>query len=124
VPVNAGGIAAVEMLRPCSWLIADTETTAEALCVVAATLVALTVTLVEEFTTGAVNNPDEEIVPALDFHVTPVWLVPVMVAANCCFPPEITLVLAGETEMLMPDPVPKPLSEVPLPTAMLNVWSP
>ena len=67
-----------------------------AIAVVSATLVAVTVTLVEELTDGAVNRPRVEIVPALACQVTAVLLVAVMVAENCCLPPEEIVAVAGE----------------------------
>jgi hypothetical protein len=67
-----------------------------ATAVVSATLVAVTVTLVEELTDGAVNRPTVEIVPALTCQVTAVLLVEVIVAVNCCFVPEETVAVAGE----------------------------
>ena len=61
-----------------------------------AALVAVTVTFVEEFTDGAVNRPLVEIVPAVACQVTAVLLVEVMVAENCCVPPEEIVAVAGE----------------------------
>jgi len=74
-----------------------TVTTAEPDLVESAELVALTLTVVVTVTAGAVNNPEEDIVPAVVFQVTPVFLVPVTVAVNCCVPPEVTVAVGGET---------------------------
>ena len=48
-----------------------------------AALTALTVTVVEVVTLGAVYIPAAEILPAVAVHVTLALLVPVMVAVNC-----------------------------------------
>src|SRR5713101_2864125 len=82
--------------RPAGCVIEFTDRTADALWVGAATLVAVTVTVVAAFTDGAVNNPDADTVPALADQVTAVWLVPLTLALNCCEAPEITLALVGE----------------------------
>jgi hypothetical protein len=70
--VNAGGIASVVIFRLCGGALGDTVTAADALLVESATLIAVTVTFVVVLTVGAVKKPEEEIVPALAFHVTPV----------------------------------------------------
>jgi len=62
-----------------------------------ATLVAVTVTLVEEVTEGAVNKPLVDIVPALACQVTAVLLVDVKAAENCCLPPDERVAAEGET---------------------------
>jgi hypothetical protein len=61
--------------------------------------VAVTVTIVEDVTEGALNIPLLEIVPALACQVTAVLLVEVKVAENCCSPPEKIVTVAGETLM-------------------------
>ena len=85
-----------------------TDTLADAFFVVAATLVAVTVTVVVVLTVGALNSPVEETEPALADHVTAVWLVLLTVAENCCDPPDATVALVGETATLMvlPDSLP------------------
>jgi hypothetical protein len=71
-----------------------------AIVVLSATLVAVTVALVEELTDGAVNRPLVEIVPALACQVTAVLLVEVKVAENCCLPPEAIVAVAGERSIV------------------------
>lgn len=61
-----------------------------------ATLVAVTVTLVEAATEGAVNRPLLDIDPALACQVTAVLLVDVKAAENCCLPPDEIVAVAGE----------------------------
>ena len=61
-----------------------------------ATLVAVTVTLLEVVDDGAVNKPLLEIVPALACQVTAVLLVEVRVAENCCLAPGETVTATGE----------------------------
>jgi hypothetical protein len=78
-----------------------TDTLAEAFLVVSATLVAVTVTVVVLLTVGAVNKPPEETDPALADQVTPVWLVLLTVAVNCCVPPDCTEALVGEMATLI-----------------------
>jgi hypothetical protein len=54
---------------------------------------------------GAVNKPELEIIPTVEFppatpftvHVTPVFEVPVTFAVNCCVLPSNTLELEDET---------------------------
>src|SRR5215469_8519806 len=58
-------------------------TTALAILVGSAALVAVTIRLVLLVTLGAVNRPLLEIVPALELHVTPVLVEPLTVALNC-----------------------------------------
>ena len=60
-----------------------TVTAAETLLLVSAWLVAVTVTEVGEDTVGAVNDPDELIVPAVVRHETPRFEVLLTVAMNC-----------------------------------------
>ena len=84
---------------------AATETTALAVLVVSAALVARMVTVVAAETLGAVKLPMLVIDPALADQVTPVLLVPWTLAENCCVAPDATLALVGETEMLTPDAV-------------------
>jgi hypothetical protein len=75
-------------------------TIACAVCVGSATLVAVTVALVEVVTDGAVNMPLLEIDPALVVQLTAVFEALLTVAENCCVPAEVTLVVAGLTEMV------------------------
>ena len=82
--------------KPAGCVIGFTDTAADAPWDGAATLVAVTVTVVAAFTDGAVNNPDADTVPPLADQVTAVWLVPLTLALNCCEAPEITLALVGE----------------------------
>ena len=49
---------------------------------------------------GAVNKPDELIVPAVADHVTAVFEVLLMMAANCWVVAETMIAFAGDTEML------------------------
>ena len=79
----------------------DTATAAFAVLVESATLTAVTVTFVVVLTLGAANKPEDEIVPALAFQVTPVLPVPLTRAENCWVPPEITLALVGEIEIVI-----------------------
>lgn len=44
-------------------------------------------------------SPVVETLPAVAFHVTPVLLVPLTVAVNCCVPPVPTAAEVGEIEM-------------------------
>jgi len=46
-----------------------------------------------------VNNPLEEMVPPLADHVTPVLLVPVTEAVNCCAPPSESETESGKMEI-------------------------
>jgi hypothetical protein len=62
---------------------APTETTALAVLVVSAALVARTVTVVAAVTLGAVKLPVLEIDPALADQTTDVLLVPCTLAENC-----------------------------------------
>jgi hypothetical protein len=51
-------------------------------------------------TFGAVNNPEELMVPALVYQET-AWLEELAtVEVNCCVPPELTVALCGEIEMV------------------------
>lgn len=77
-----------------------TVTRALALLVESAALVALIVTFVALFTLGAVNLPPSVIDPELVDQCTPVLLVPLTVAVNCCAPPAVTLAEAGDTATL------------------------
>ncbi len=61
------------------------------------TLVAVTVTAVTLLTVGAVNNPPEEIVPALALQITDVFAVLAKLAVNCTLAPDEIRALAGET---------------------------
>jgi len=58
-------------------------TVARADFVGSAILVAVTVTVEFDDTLGAVNNPVEEIDPAVAVQVTPVLAMPVTIAVNC-----------------------------------------
>ena len=61
---------------------------------------AATVTIADVLTVGAVNSPVLLMLPLVAVQVTPVFVVPVTIAVNCCVPPDITVVpLAGETEI-------------------------
>jgi len=72
----------------------------EARLLVSAWLVALTVTTIDEETTGAVNNPDELIDPVVADHVTPGFVVLLTTATNCCVAPDVTVTFKGEIETL------------------------
>jgi hypothetical protein len=74
-------------------------TSEAAVNVLSAALTAVTVTLVDEGTLGAVKSPVPVIVPALACHNTAVLLVEVSVAANWTLPPATTLALPGTTSM-------------------------
>jgi len=76
-----------------------TTTLARALFVGSATLVAVTVALVELVTVGAVNKPLLEIEPALADQVTDVFELFVTDAENCSVPEATRLVEAGDTEI-------------------------
>jgi|SRR5712692_8400461 len=78
-------------------LFATTLTDATAFLVGSAALVAATVADIDVLTLGAVKAPLLDIVPALADQITPVLLVPLTVAVNCCVPPETTVAVAGET---------------------------
>lgn len=60
-----------------------TVTVAEAVLLVSAWLVAVTVTVVMTVTVGAVKSPELDIEPAVAVHVTAVLVEPVTVAVNC-----------------------------------------
>jgi hypothetical protein len=68
---------------------------AVACLLVFATLVAVTVAVVLVVTDGAVYSPELEILPALVDQVTAFVDASVTVAANCCVPPDLRLVLLG-----------------------------
>jgi hypothetical protein len=73
--------------------------------VVSATLVARTVTVcAEAIDAGAVYRPLVLMVPTdgLRVHVTPVLLVPVTVAVNCCAWPWVRVAAPGDTETATP----------------------
>src|SRR5713101_1250261 len=103
-----------------------TVTEAEAVLVVSAWLVAVTVTLVLALTVGAVKSPELEIEPAEEVQMTAALEFPVSVAVNCCVPPEATIAADGETltETLGVPHVPglrlldKPLSTLPDPMSL------
>jgi len=71
--------------------------------VVSATLVAVTVAVVFDVTVGAVYSPELLIVPFVAVHVTPVLVVPVTVAVNCCVPLEASVALVGEATTVIAD---------------------
>ena len=70
-----------------------------------AALVAATVTVPEGTADGATYNPDASTVPTVELppltpftvHVTPVFVVPLTVAVNCCVCPTWMDVLVGDT---------------------------
>jgi len=68
--------------------------------VVSATLVAVTVAVVEELTLGAVNIPLLEIVPPVALQVTAVFEALLTLAVNCWLPAEMRLDEIGETATL------------------------
>jgi len=78
-------------------LAAVTVTLAEALAVVNAALVAVTVTFDVVETIGAVSTPVLEMEPAVVAQMTDVLLDPITVATNCCVPPEASVELLGDT---------------------------
>lgn len=63
----------------------------------ATTLLAVTVTVVLVETTGAVNKPAPEMVPAVGVQVTAWFAVLATVAVNCWVLPEDAVAAAGET---------------------------
>jgi hypothetical protein len=73
---------------------------AETFLLVSAWLVAVTTTVVDEDTVGAVNKPAAVIAPAVADQVTPGFEVLLTVALNCCAAPEAMVTLIGEAEML------------------------
>jgi hypothetical protein len=78
-------------------------TSADAACVVSATLVAITVTVCDELSdTGAEYTPLLVMLPSPGFndHVTPEFFVPDTVAANCACFPGPTCMLFGVTEIV------------------------
>ena len=79
-----------------------TATAAKALESGCTALFAVTVTVVEVETEGAVNRPLLEMEPALVDHTTAVLLVPLTVAKNCCVPAEARLALLGFRVTVMP----------------------
>lgn len=68
--------------------------------VLSAALVAVTVTLVDVETLGAVNIPPLETDPAVTDQFTAELVVPCTVATNCFVFPDVKVELDGETEML------------------------
>ena len=73
-----------------------TVTVAEAFTVVAAALVAVTVTYEVALTVGAVRTPLLEIEPAEVDQMTAVLLDPPTIAENCCEPPDASVELVGD----------------------------
>jgi len=59
--------------------------------------VAVTVTVVLLETTGAVNRPVLDTVPAVALQVTAGLFVLTVIAVKCCVPPEMIVLDAGET---------------------------
>ena len=100
-------------------VLALTATVAFALFVGSAALVAFTVAVASLLTFGAVYSPSFETDPAVVLHETAVLLVPLTSAAICFVPPDLTVELAGETEMLT-----EPVTESPLFTVILMLASP
>ena len=82
-----------------------TVTVAAAWELALATLVAVMVTEVVLVTLGAVKAPLLEIVPALADQVTAVSAVPLMRAVNCCCACDARVVLTGEIESTVPEPL-------------------
>jgi len=72
---------------------ATTVTVAEADLLASAALVALTVKVPGEL--GAVNSPDELMLPPLAVQVTAVFIVPLTEAVNCCVVPDCSVTDAG-----------------------------
>jgi hypothetical protein len=62
-----------------------------------AALFAVTTTVREVVTDGAVKRPELEIFPRVAVHSTAVLLVPRKLDVNCSLPPEVTVVVDGET---------------------------
>jgi hypothetical protein len=73
---------------------------ADALLLVSARLVAVTITGVAEVTVGAVNKPDAPTVPAVADQLTAVFGVLPTLAVNCRVAPETAVAVEGDTEML------------------------
>lgn len=76
-----------------------------------ATLVAVTVAIVDAVTLGAVNIPLLLMDPPVALQVTAVFEVWATIAENCCVPADATLALVGETETVIPgvSGLPEPL---------------
>ena len=85
-PLVAGGVGGSTVTMAC----AD--------CVLSATLVAVTVTLVVAVTLGAVNMPLGEIVPFEADQATERFEALLTVAENCCVAPPTRLADAGVIE--------------------------
>src|SRR5450755_975817 len=85
-----------------TWPGGTTLTCAEATTEVSVELDAVTVTVVEDVTDGALNMPDCEMVPALAFHVmdeVPAVVADRVAVKSCC-PPEETVAVLGDTTIL------------------------
>jgi hypothetical protein len=120
-----------------------TVSVAEAVWLVSAWLMAVTVTAVLEVTVGAVKSPELETDPAVADQVTAVFVVPVTDAVNCWVPVEATVATVGEMLMatldgphvpgvrlllkpfkILPDPIlllPDELMATPRPVPPVNV---
>ena len=101
IPPIPPAVFGVEMISFCKSMLSAitlcvTDTSALADLVVSATLVAVTVRSVPEATPARDKSPEEEIVPAVVDHVTPVFCVPVTVAVNCSVPADGTETEVGE----------------------------
>jgi hypothetical protein len=68
-----------------------------------AVIVAVMVTEVLLVTLGAVKAPLLDTVPALADQVTEVSAVPLMLAANCCWPCDARFALTGKIESRVPE---------------------
>lgn len=95
------GLPDVLLLEACGLTVTD----ADALCVVSAWLVAVTVTVVVDETDGAVYIPVLEMLPAVAAQVTAVFVVLLTVAVNCFVAAEVTVAVDGviDTETEFPD---------------------
>lgn len=76
-------------------------TTTEAVFELSAMLAAVIVICVSDPIEGAVKRPADEIVPAVVDQVTPVFVVPLIAALNCCDPPVRTVALVGSMVILI-----------------------
>lgn len=73
----------------------------DAVLVVSAWLVAVTVTGVAEEALGAVNNPEELTLPAVADHETEWFESLLTIAVNCCCAFAATVVFWGESEIVI-----------------------
>ena len=90
-----------------------TVTVAVAVLLESPALVAVTVTVPAE--AGAVNIPEEEIVPALADQLTELLVLPVTLALNCCVALVATVALAGLTETAVVGVLPVGVALLPPP---------